>query len=315
MTEQSAAAQHEHDEYAWYEDAIAGKNPVIHDGKPQLGWFKTRRNKNDLWLPTIIYREQETGKIVAFRGFSSDAPKVLPEHLYQAVDVKQIWPWAGENWVRWEDFDTAYRTGEWPGSAPALGHNKEPEGYAALKEAILEQVSEANGWLKKSGPLTTKEQGDKARDWQARIDKLRLAADKAFRVEKDPINKLADECDERWSFRKKAVSAAGALKKAWEAVARRLEEEQQAKIKAELEAGKPVEELKPVEKVVMGGTSTGGGRSLRSVQVCVIKDIDKVIEYLKTTPAMREWLDEHVKRLHRAGVEVPGTAVETQKVA
>lgn len=312
------APRHEQDDFSWYADAIAGKNPPIHDGQPQCGWFRSRRNKNDRWLPTVIYRDTETGKLVAARGFAADAPNVAPEHVYQAIDIKQVWPWVAENWVTWEAFDEAYRTGEWPGSAPAtaaIGHNKEPEGYEALKAAIIEQASEAMAWLKRTGPLTTKEQADKAADWQEKIRKLRLAADKAFRAEKDPINELAAKCDEKWSFRKQAETACNALKKAWEAVARKLEAEKQAALKAELEKGKPVEELKPVEKTVIGGTSSGTGKSLRTVKVCVIKDYDKVIEYLKNTPAMRQWLDDHVKRLYRAGVEVPGTVVENQRVA
>lgn len=303
------------DGYEFYTLLCEGKNPPAPE-RPQQLFFRSRFTVTGVWLPAWIAWDAEAEQFRGYRGFAPDAPGVETKNIVHEVSALSVWPWAADNWVTHEDFEVAYHTGEWPGAAPTLtGTNAPTEDHAGLKAAIEDQSSEALAWLKKCGPELTKEQGDKAADWQKNINELKLKADKLFRAEKDPINEQATAVDERWRFRKKAETAMAALKKAWEAVAQRLEAEKQAAAKKALDEGAKPEDLKPVEKVKLGGTSSGGGKSLRTVPTCVVKDLDTVLGYLRDTPGFRALVETHVQALHKAGVEVPGTTIENRKVA
>ncbi|MBO9430581.1 hypothetical protein [Sulfitobacter sp. R18_1] len=45
--------------YRWHNAAMAGKNPPVHDGEPQCGYFKRRMIKGGPWVPVRIFVERE----------------------------------------------------------------------------------------------------------------------------------------------------------------------------------------------------------------------------------------------------------------
>ncbi|MBN2759488.1 MAG: hypothetical protein JXQ79_03225 [Rhodobacteraceae bacterium] len=53
---------------AWYNAWLAGEDPAIHEGQPQVGYFKVRKWAKGPWLPVSIWLEQvcdeETGELV-----------------------------------------------------------------------------------------------------------------------------------------------------------------------------------------------------------------------------------------------------------
>ncbi len=53
----------------WHRDAIAGRNPPIHDGEPQAGWYRTRLVKGGPWVGVRIFVEREicpdTGDLIS----------------------------------------------------------------------------------------------------------------------------------------------------------------------------------------------------------------------------------------------------------
>lgn len=58
----------------WHKAAIAGKAPPIHDGDPQIGWFKTRMVKDGPFVPARIWIDREicprTGELIGAERFT-----------------------------------------------------------------------------------------------------------------------------------------------------------------------------------------------------------------------------------------------------
>lgn len=57
--------------WAWWEAAIAGQNPPIHEREPQVGYYRMRRwARKQFWLPARIWLEPgevdpETGELMS----------------------------------------------------------------------------------------------------------------------------------------------------------------------------------------------------------------------------------------------------------
>lgn len=55
------------DQYRWYQAALRGDRPEIHDGEPQAGCFRMRMVKDGPFVPVLIWLEQqidpETGEL------------------------------------------------------------------------------------------------------------------------------------------------------------------------------------------------------------------------------------------------------------
>jgi hypothetical protein len=45
--------------YAWHRAALAGQAPLIHDGLPEAGWYRTRFVKGGPWVAVEIRVERE----------------------------------------------------------------------------------------------------------------------------------------------------------------------------------------------------------------------------------------------------------------
>lgn len=45
--------------YRWHNAAMAGKNPPVHDGEPQAGYYKRKLVRGGPWVPARIFIERE----------------------------------------------------------------------------------------------------------------------------------------------------------------------------------------------------------------------------------------------------------------
>lgn len=45
--------------YAWHRAALAGESPLIHDGLPECGWYRTKLIKGGPWVAVEIKVERE----------------------------------------------------------------------------------------------------------------------------------------------------------------------------------------------------------------------------------------------------------------
>lgn len=93
MREPSSAA----DRWRWWEDTLAGKDPPIHEGEPQAGFYKVRRFSYGKWargpfVPARIWWDAtdidaETGELLS------------DEKLLAEIDGKPVNPWRKWEWI------------------------------------------------------------------------------------------------------------------------------------------------------------------------------------------------------------------------
>ena len=74
MREPSSAAS----KWDWWERAIAGENPPIHEREPQVGYYRVRRwARKQFWLPARIWLEPgevdpETGELMSDERYCAE---------------------------------------------------------------------------------------------------------------------------------------------------------------------------------------------------------------------------------------------------
>lgn len=83
--------------WAWWEAAVAGQDPPVHDGEPHAGFFKVRRFSYGKWVkgpfvPACIWWESgeidpETGELLS------------PEILRCEIDGRRADPWSKWTWL------------------------------------------------------------------------------------------------------------------------------------------------------------------------------------------------------------------------
>lgn len=74
--------------FAWHRDAIAGRNPPIHDA-PQAGWFKRRLSKGGVYVAARIWLDQPTDESGELIGQEEMRCEVNGERR----DPQQEWLW------------------------------------------------------------------------------------------------------------------------------------------------------------------------------------------------------------------------------
>lgn len=73
------------EDYGWWQDALDGKNPPLHDGEPHVGWYRTKKHKGGPWIPVVIWRisPMDNGELVddeslqALKGTTNADPAAI----------------------------------------------------------------------------------------------------------------------------------------------------------------------------------------------------------------------------------------------
>ncbi len=74
MREPSSSAS----KWAWWEAAVAGENPPIHEREPEVGYYRVRRwPRKPFWLPARIWLEPgevdpETGELMSDERYCAE---------------------------------------------------------------------------------------------------------------------------------------------------------------------------------------------------------------------------------------------------
>ena len=98
-----------YEDYQWWRDALAGKNPPLHDGEPHVGWYKTKEFRGGPWLPCVIWRQSEvcpeTGELLSdetLHALKGEAP----------ADPRALWSWVCGSPISHEDYELLTRSTE-----------------------------------------------------------------------------------------------------------------------------------------------------------------------------------------------------------
>lgn len=320
------------DEWKWWRDALAGKNPEINVNEPQCGFYKKRDGKGGKWLPVMIRFDAE-GVLRCRVGNDSSA------------DPHETWTWVAGNPVSKEDAKHAFETGSFPGEIATIGDNS---GDLSLAEQIKDYAKLALAWFRKNG-IKDKTASDMAANYRAELLRLAKTADGEREAEKRPhleasravdakFKPLIDEANAaaneirdgltKWMREEEARLAAERRAK-WEAEkaaaekARTEIEAQRAKqmrddpIAALTSEPEPLPDLPPPPEPVkvQAGGQRGRKTGFREVTKYEIADYAAVLAQVKDHPDVKAAVEKAATAQARAGVAVPGLVVRTEKVA
>jgi len=318
------------DEFQHWRDSLAGHDMPIHADVPQSGYYRMREGKTGRWLPVAIWTVNS--KRVCRVG-------------NEARDPSAVWTFCAGNPVSKDAAKQAFETGEWPGDAPAIGHNS---GDLTLAEQIKEYAAMALGWLRKSG-ITDKVSLDTAANYRAELLRLGKEADAQRASEKKPHDDAAKAVQAKWKpIVDEADLAANALRQAltlyMREEERRLEAERRAKWLAEQKAAEDARKAAEAERAkqmrddpiaaltspdpelpmtppppepvkVQAGGQRGRKTGLREVTVYTVTDHAACLAFFAEHEETKALVAKLAERVAKTGVAVPGLTISKEKVA
>jgi len=111
--------------YGWWQKALAGERPPLHDADPQAGWYRRRLVKNGGFVGVKIYWVQDVDEAGELLGTPT---------LHCTVNGRETDPYAEWSWIA--------------GSAIT------PEEYDRLMGAnIMDAPTKAVDWMKEAPPF------------------------------------------------------------------------------------------------------------------------------------------------------------------
>lgn len=317
--------------YAYWSDALAGKNPKAMVDHPQPGFYRSGvRQQMPLkngqgshwkrvgWEPVAIFMEGP--RMTAAVGIGHAVRIVADQDK-----LNELWTYCCAQPISEETYRAVAERGEpWSDShetVPSIpvsnGSTLRPVPEGALPTSphnlISDQIDEAAKQLAKYATIDSDEQSSKARSLQQRFLDLRSEAEKHYNDANRPLLTQQKELRLVWfPLRDKADDASNKLRAAmgaWEDKKR-----EAAKVAAErAEAGQPVQSNVPPPSTQI---RSGAGRAAAVKVETIITDIDvlAVATQFKDSLQLRECLMKIAQAAIKAGVSVPGATTEERSV-
>jgi hypothetical protein len=263
-----------------------------------------------------------------------------------AADPHDVWTWVAGNPVSKEDAKHAFETGSFPGDVATIGDNS---GDLSLDEKIRDYAAQALGWLKKLGGIKDQASKDMAANYRAELLSLRKEADAQRVAEKRPHDEAAKAVQAKWTpligaADEAAETLRNELTRFMRAEEDKARKEQQAKYEAERKAAEiaraeieaqrarqfkddpiaaytsPEPELPelpamPEPVKIQAGGQRGRKTGLREVTRYIVTDHAKALAFFADSHDVKELIAKLAERACKAGVAVPGTEKQVEKVA
>lgn len=317
-------------DWSFWKASLNGERRGYSESQPHAGYYRLRRRlpEGGGWGDAVVIWQAEDGSWAAKRNG-------------ELLDALKIWTLAAPHAVSYEAYKTAFEGRGWPDQVavqiPAeggrgIGDNSSAVGVdQQFVEEITDRITRFRAWLKGlGGKITTKEQSDEAAAHKEAISKLRTAADKAFRAEKDPVVAEGKAIDGKWSVVKIAalkgeneiVAAAEVYLREQSRIQREEALETQRRADADRrraladtpsEQRAPDPEPAPVPPIRIKAGTSGRGIALKTIRVPVVDDIELLKAFFITLPegerAARDWAERYAA----VRMPVPGVRMEDQE--
>jgi hypothetical protein len=323
--------------YAFWQNALAGRPQPVHDGDPQPGFYYQRR-KDGPRLPVAIWFS-DAGDPLALVGFDGTA---------KLGNAAEIWSWVCQYPVTEEIYRAAFAAGAWPDDPPPArgsvpGDNLPADPAEAMRLELEAELENAKDFL--NARIDTQADADKAAVWARRVGELSTKADEARKEEKEPHLTASRAVDDKWRpIVEGAKELSRLLKKHLEGfllrqreaeAARRREQEAEAQRLREaaataFESGSPnaetigtalakqadiAETVAALPPQAGRAGRTGARVALRTVYVAVITDFDACYAALKAHPDMKDFVQQLADRACRAKVPLAGVEFRPEQKA
>lgn len=310
--------------YHWWQQALAGAKPEVHEDQPQLGYYKKREGKDGPWVACAIWMSGD--KMVCRIG-------------KRMADPVEEWTWLARYPISQDEARGWMTTGQWPSDdrPPPAGHNRPDDPFEALKFDIDAELEVARELC--ATPVDNQQVADRYGNRIAVLRELSSKAEKTRKAEKEPhleagravdaaYKPLVDQLD-------KAVKHLRSLVGKWMATEearlreeqRKAEEERAAAEAKQREAEKAAEKANlppppqqeplptvPDAKVKVGGIR-GKAVHLKTERRCVITDHKKALRKFADHDEVKALVAKLAERALRDGEKVPGAELVEERVA
>ena len=316
--------------YDWWQRALTGEKIggallPLHEGSPELGFYRHRSSKGGGYVGVAIFPHPETGEIIALRD-------------NKQVDADEEWSWCAKYPISEENYRTWESTGKWLDEADGLaaslapasqdiGANNPPTDEAELLKG---QIEAASAGALEYTIINSDEAAAKAQGLRSRLLELSGEADKKREALKRPFFEAGKAIDLKFQpLMKAAKAAADAIRSAIsehetrqlkarqaEEAARQAEIERlrQEAIKASPDSEPtvilPVEPPAPAPVQTQVRGAYGRAATKKMVKIAKVTDYDKAYQGLKTHPEMKALIDTLAQRAINAGLTLDGVEIE-----
>lgn len=327
------------DGYEYWRAALDGNFGPVHDGDPQMGFYRQTIRKYDIDRPVAIYNDSGGSRIVALAGF---------ENAKKQVDASEIWTSVCQNPIPYEAYQKAFAEGRFEDTieSAGIGHNQSDDPREAL---ALELEGEKEIALVILGSdIDSDEKADKAAAWSKKLSNIASKAENQRKVEKQPHLDAGAAVDAQWNpirddakdlatrlkrhldgwLRKKAAEEAERQRKAQEEADRKRREAEEAARKAQeseqdeaakAEAERLAKEAEAAQRETEERNAqagrTGAKVALRTFISAEITDFDALLTALKDREEVRELVQSLANRAAKGGVTLPGMQIKEEKRA
>lgn len=315
------------DAYDWWRRAVAGEKiggPTlpVHDGEPQLGYYRKRISAAGAFTGVAIYMHGDA--MVALEGKD------------RMVDPNDIWTWVAKYPVTYAAYEYWAQNGRWPdmdksveGSLAHAASNSADLTEDQKKKAEIDTALEA---VKTYQTIADDESLARAQSARSRLLELSGDADKIREREKAPHLEAGRKVDTVWqplvktakdgADKIRAVMSAYVTARDKKAEEERRQAEEKARIEAEKAAkkGRPAPPPEPQPATVAPEATTirpGYGRAaaITEKKVVTVTDQDACYQSLKSHPELVTMIHLLAQRAVAAGKgdQVQGIKIDIVK--
>jgi hypothetical protein len=315
-------------QYAFWQDSLAGKQPQIVNEMPQPGFYRVRRGP--LWAPVAVFLDKN-GKLCFKFG-----REIVDRH----VGIEQ-WPYYAAHAITEAEYrKVAEQGGNWSDADPVVAEmlsatKTAPDATEAASDATADmrsQIDTALAGVSAYSKIETDEADVRALSLRNLLNELASTADKTRKEQKEPFLKAEREVDTKWMpLVEQARAGAQKIKIArdqWQddkrAAAKAATVAAEAATRAQEEAhahrdiSEPMPEpVKPVSNLPLPSVSVkptyGRASGVGTKMVVTAVDYDKFFAALKTRPewpTVKDQFDEWAQKLANKGIIPDGVTAE-----
>jgi hypothetical protein len=287
------------DPYAFWRAGCAGHPLAMHEGDPQLGFYrrKARYGADDA---------------VAYWREAGDMRCLLNGKMVGDEMALSLWTYVCNRPVGHREYLYRLEHGHWPNENIAvLGHNRAPDDQSIeALQSVLDALHADVRRVLAAGACKSQDEADEASDLANELMEVEKRATELHRAAKAPSIAEGKRIDKAWfPLRDAACGLKERIRHIcltpWLSMRRR---EAEAATRAALEAG----EEAPSVRVAAGSLKRTS--ALRTVVTAKVDDYPAALNYFASHPEIRELVQRLADRAVRAGVSVPGCArIETEK--
>lgn len=302
-------------DWQFYFDQLAGKNPELTPGNPQAGYYRTRSSE-----AVVIWRA--AGELFAQKTTRNGMVSLLRD----ADVIDELFSKVCRNPVAGDVYTRFVETSTWPEDIERPAERGIGDNMAGLTPSqrisaeINDLLDSARAWLKGIGKVATQEHADKAANYADAFAELEKKATDAREELKRPVLEEGRRIDREW---KPVEAAADNAKREFKAATtpyllekkKRLQEEERL---AREEAAEKGEIFQHRPSGTVAGTR-GSRVALRTVKSLVVTDMKAVAQFYLSMETLPREIEDAIrtcaKRALEGGAQIPGCNLLTEQKA